>query len=166
MLIMEKKALTKRQNEIFEYIKNFIEENSYSPSIRELCKGLKMSSTASVYDQLKKLEDKGYIKKSKVKFRSIEIIDDNQVKLYYIKKSDNILTDIEKINKEIVLPNLFNIENNSILLEDESISYILNKNYKENDLVLVYIDNKLLEITYNKTTVNVLGKILYKIEKK
>jgi len=163
---MEKKALTKRQNDILEYIKKFINENGYSPSIRELCKGMNLSSTASVYDQLKKIEEKGYIKKSKVKFRSIEIIDDNQIKLYYIKISENILDDIKSLNKEITLPNLFNIENNSILLENINTSYIINKDYKENDLVLVYIDNKLLEVTCNKTTINILGKILYKIEKK
>ena len=163
---MEKKALTKRQNDILNYIKSFIKENGYSPSIRELCKGLSMSSTASVYDQLKKIEEKGYIKKSKVKFRSIEIIDEENTNIIYIKMSDNILDDIYKESKTITLPNLFKIGNNSFIIDNDEISYIISKSYKENDLVLVYIDNKLLEVKYSKTTVNVLGKILYKIEKK
>ena len=55
---MTKKNL---ENEVLKYISDFIEENSYSPTVREICKhfGFKSTSTAQYY--LKKLEEANLI---------------------------------------------------------------------------------------------------------
>ena len=44
---------------VLEFIEDFTNRNSYPPTVREMCEGLKMSSTATVVYHLRKLEDQG-----------------------------------------------------------------------------------------------------------
>jgi SOS-response transcriptional repressor LexA len=53
--------LTQRQNLAFVYIRDYIERNGYSPTIREIATGAQLSSTSSVAYVLTALQDKGYI---------------------------------------------------------------------------------------------------------
>ena len=68
------KTLTEKQEFIFDCIKDFIKENEYSPSIRELCEIANLKSPASVFSHLVKLRDKGYITYVDGKNRTIRII--------------------------------------------------------------------------------------------
>ena len=63
------KKLTPKQNEILVFIENFLEDNGYPPSVREIGKAVKLSSSSSVYAQLNNLEAKGYIQKDAVTSR-------------------------------------------------------------------------------------------------
>ena len=65
--------LTKRQKQIFDYIKKFIMENEYAPSLEEIRKHFELSSRSTVYQHIKALKDKGYLNKIDYKARSIEI---------------------------------------------------------------------------------------------
>lgn len=53
--------MTKRQREIYEYIKTFISEHRYSPTIREITKGLGLKSSSTVHGHLESMRKKGYI---------------------------------------------------------------------------------------------------------
>jgi repressor LexA len=68
--------LTRRQREVFDYIKKFINEKNYSPSLDELAKGLDLSSLATVHKHLSNLAEKGVIKRHWNKGRGIEIVSD------------------------------------------------------------------------------------------
>lgn len=68
--------INKRQEKVFEYIKQYIEINSFPPSVRDICKGVNIKSTSTAYGDLKKLESEGYIKTNSSKSRSIEIVKD------------------------------------------------------------------------------------------
>ncbi|CUS76708.1 repressor LexA [Candidatus Kryptonium thompsonii] len=70
-----KEALTKRQNQIFEFIKKYTIENHKPPTIREICKKFNFKSTNSAYSVLKALERKGYIQRTNLKARNININD-------------------------------------------------------------------------------------------
>ena len=72
---MEK--ITPKQSEILEYIKNNILKRGYSPAVRDICKAVGLSSPSSVQNHLNVLEEKGYIRKSPLHSRTIEIMDDN-----------------------------------------------------------------------------------------
>ncbi|MDO5569184.1 MAG: transcriptional repressor LexA [bacterium] len=73
-----KEALTKKQEIVYNYIKDYIKQHHYPPSIRDICKGVDLSSTATVHVHLSHLIEKGYIKKSDFKNRTLElVIDDN-----------------------------------------------------------------------------------------
>ncbi len=72
---MEK--LTKRQQIIFDFIKQEIKTKGIPPSIREIGDVAGLSSTSSVHLNLKNLEKKGYISRSKAKTRHIEVLESN-----------------------------------------------------------------------------------------
>ncbi|MBI5154550.1 transcriptional repressor LexA [Candidatus Poribacteria bacterium] len=65
--------LTRRQREVFEFIKTFIEQNSYSPSLDEIAKGMDLSSLATVHKHLANLAEKGLIRRHWNRGRGIEI---------------------------------------------------------------------------------------------
>ena len=69
-----KKELTPRQKQILRYITKQIEKNGYSPSVREIGKAVGLSSTATVHNYLKQLEELKYIKKENQKGRTLRIL--------------------------------------------------------------------------------------------
>lgn len=58
---------------VLEFIEEFTNRNSYPPTVREMCEGLKMSSTATVVYHLRKLEDQGKLSRHNKHSRAIEI---------------------------------------------------------------------------------------------
>lgn len=79
--------LTKRQEEIMNYIKKFIVDHGYPPTIREIGKALDLSSPATIHAHLKNLEKKGLIKKDDQKNRSLELLVENE----YAIKDEKII---------------------------------------------------------------------------
>lgn len=70
--------LTKKQEETLIYIKKYMVAHGYPPSVREICAGMNLSSPATVHTHLKELEGKGFIRKQNAKFRTIELLVDNE----------------------------------------------------------------------------------------
>lgn len=69
--------ISKKQQEILDYIKNEILNRGFSPAVREICEAVNLKSTSSVHSHLEALEKNGYIRRDATKPRAIEIIDDN-----------------------------------------------------------------------------------------
>ena len=55
------RGLTDAQNELLEWIKNYISEFNHSPSIRQMMSAMGLKSPAPIQSRLKHLQDKGYI---------------------------------------------------------------------------------------------------------
>ena len=70
--------LTRKQEEVLVFIKKYIVKHGYPPSVREICAGLDLKSPATVHVHLNQLQMRGAINKTKSKFRTIEIIGDNE----------------------------------------------------------------------------------------
>jgi len=68
------KTLTKKQNEVFEYIRRTIASEKRPPTIREICAKFKMKSTKGADNYLVALERKGYIKRDRNRSRGIKIL--------------------------------------------------------------------------------------------
>ena len=68
------KELTTRQKQILRYITKEIQNNGYSPSVREIGRAVGLSSTATVHCYLKKLEELGYIRKENQKGRTLRVL--------------------------------------------------------------------------------------------
>lgn len=66
-------SLTKRQKEILDFIRNFIEENGYAPSFREIAYYFELSSVSTVAEYISILEEKGYLTKEAMEARSIQL---------------------------------------------------------------------------------------------
>lgn len=71
---MERKKLTKRQSQIYDFICSEVAEKGYPPSVREIANAVGLSSPSTVHTHLQVLEDKGYIKRDLSKPRALEII--------------------------------------------------------------------------------------------
>ena len=71
-------GLTKRQNEILTYIKEYIVSHGFPPTVREIGKALDVSSPATIHAHLANLQRKGVIKKDGSKNRAIELLVDNE----------------------------------------------------------------------------------------
>jgi len=65
--------LTKKQSGIYNYIKTFIEENSYAPSYREVASELGFTSVATVAEYINVLQLKGYLTKEDGNARSLQL---------------------------------------------------------------------------------------------
>jgi repressor LexA len=65
-------SLTDRQKQIYDFLAVSVREKGYAPSIPEIGKRFKITSTRGVFDHLKALEKKGYIKR--VGTRAIDIV--------------------------------------------------------------------------------------------
>lgn len=74
-------SLTEKQEKVYLFIVDFIDNKGYPPSVREICIGMGFSSTATVHSYLNILEKKGYIDKGGSKNRSISIVNRQPVEL-------------------------------------------------------------------------------------
>lgn len=77
---MEQEKLTTKQQRIYEFLTDFSRRNGYAPSVREICEGLELNSTSTVFGHLETLEKKGYIRRGTGKNRAIEIISDKDLR--------------------------------------------------------------------------------------
>ena len=75
---MAQGKISKKQEEILEYIKAQILERGFPPAVREICEAVHLKSTSSVHSHLETLEKNGYIRRDPTKPRAIEILDDTE----------------------------------------------------------------------------------------
>ena len=66
---------TDKRERILEYIIQFTRENGYSPSVREICEGVGLASTATVHYHLNALRQEGSINMDGKKNRTISLPD-------------------------------------------------------------------------------------------
>jgi repressor LexA len=66
--------VTKRQKEILDFITGFIQQHGYAPSLQEIGSRFGLSSLATVHKHLSRLEEKGLIRRSYNRGRSIELV--------------------------------------------------------------------------------------------
>ncbi len=81
------KPLTGKQKQVLDYIKKYVAEHGFPPSTREIGAALGLSSSATVHVHLQKLINAGAIKKTGSKFRTIELLVDNE----YASASEDIV---------------------------------------------------------------------------
>ena len=68
--------LTSAQNELYEWIKNYMRDFQHSPSIRQMMEAMGLKSPAPIQSRLKHLQDKGYISWQEGKARTLQLIDE------------------------------------------------------------------------------------------
>ena len=142
-----RESLTNRQKETLQFIKQFIAKYGYSPSVREICKGLNLNSPATVFAHIKKLEEKKYVKQEKDKFRTLEVLVDNE----YLNNDDSIVkvpllgkvaagNPIEAIsnpNEFTDLPAFMIPKNEEVFTLEVSGNSMINVGIYDNDILIV-----------------------------
>ena len=68
-------ALTRRQREIYDFIRSFVAEKGYSPSLEEIGAEFGLSSVATVHKHVHHLVEKGFLRKSWNRSRSVEPVE-------------------------------------------------------------------------------------------
>ena len=71
---MIKQPLTKKQRQTLEFLIKFYNTKLYFPTHQELSKHFDIKLGGSTFDRLRRLEEKGYIKRKKGRARFISII--------------------------------------------------------------------------------------------
>lgn len=66
-------SLTPRQREILEYIRHFLLERGYAPSIPEIGRAFSLTSTATIHKHLRALEERGAIRRARGRQRFLEL---------------------------------------------------------------------------------------------
>ena len=71
--------LTKKQKELYDYLKNYISSNEISPSFEEMKSAVNLKSKSGIHRLITSLEERGFIKRLKHKARAMEIINKEYV---------------------------------------------------------------------------------------
>jgi repressor LexA len=67
--------LTKRQQEIFDFIKRYSAKNGYPPTVRDIGKAVGLASSSTVHAHLANLEKLGLLRRDPTKPRAMELLD-------------------------------------------------------------------------------------------
>ncbi|MDA0179523.1 transcriptional repressor LexA [Solirubrobacter phytolaccae] len=89
------KDLTKRQQEIFDFIKRYSASHGYPPTVRDIGKAVGLASSSTVHAHLANLEKVGLLRRDPSKPRAIELLD----------KAGSAATSALDAVKSAVLPN-------------------------------------------------------------
>jgi repressor LexA len=66
--------LTKRQREIFEFIKRYSSQHGYPPTVRDIGKAIGLTSSSTVHAHLANLEKLGLLRRDPTKPRALELL--------------------------------------------------------------------------------------------
>lgn len=180
---------TERQKAVLRYIYDYISDQGYPPTVREIGLGVNLSSSSTVHGHLKHLSEKGFLEKDKTKPRAIGITAKGistlglaplLTKMPIIAQ---ITSDHADLSKEEVLnycpiPNqyhayadlfMFQIPHNNLkefgILKGDSLIIQKQNITAENDLIIAVDENQ--QITYQAYTKEdfsrdliILGKII------
>ena len=73
--------LTKRQQEIFDFIKRYSSSHGYPPTVRDIGKAIGLTSSSTVHAHLANLEKLGLLRRDPTRPRAIEILVDKAKKV-------------------------------------------------------------------------------------
>ena len=68
--------LTQRQQEIFDFVKRYVGEHGYPPTVRDIGKEIGLTSSSTVHAHLANLEKLGLLRRDPTKPRAIEVLKD------------------------------------------------------------------------------------------
>jgi repressor LexA len=75
-MVTGRRPLTRRQREVLDFLRDFVADNGYSPSLEEIGGHFGLSSVATVHKHVQHLADKGYLRKAWNRSRSLEPVEE------------------------------------------------------------------------------------------
>ncbi|MBD3107373.1 transcriptional repressor LexA [Bacillus sp. AGMB 02131] len=107
--------LSKRQQDILDFIKQEVKQKGYPPSVREIGLAVGLASSSTVHGHLERLETKGFIRRDPTKPRAIEILESEEEMMIPKSKVVNVplvgkvtaghpITAIENVEEYFPLP--------------------------------------------------------------
>jgi repressor LexA len=149
--------LTRRQTQILNFIKEFVKNNEYAPSYREIAKSLNLSSVATVAEYINVLEQKGYLTRQNSCARALQLTpawDERTFEIPLIgriaagKPIEAIRTnETIEIPRDMVGPNVFALQVTGDSMKDDGIfdgDYVIiekTNNPRNGDIVVALVDD-------------------------
>ena len=75
--VYTEEMLSERQRSILDFVRDFIQKKGYPPAVREIGAAVGLSSSASVHNHLRKLEEMGFLMRDSAKPRALELLSEN-----------------------------------------------------------------------------------------
>ena len=160
-------TIRSKQLVVLDFIKQFIAEHGFSPTIREISEGLGLNSHSGIQEHLHKLSLAGLITMNKNKSRTIELLVENE----YIKKEEIVSIEIyPSLNDKVEYIKVpeFLIENNKvkdlIAYQKNNSIFIINKIQNEIDKPsLTHLENEFF--IEEKPEHTIVGNIVCELKK-
>lgn len=138
------KKIDEKINKVYNFTVDFINENGFPPSVREICSKLSIKSTATVYTYLEKLKSKGLLEKSPLKKRAITITQQppkfKSVPLIGTIRAGSPIFAVENLDGYYPLPDELNTGGVEFALKVQGDSMI-NAGIFNNDIIIVHQQN-------------------------
>lgn len=137
-------TISQKQTDIYNFLKAYIEDKSYPPSVREICVAVGLKSTSTVHSHLKTLERKGYINRDKTKPRALEIVEFSERKkelidipiIGKVTAGEPILA-IENIEDTFSLPINYIKHNKDLFILKVSGTSMIDAGIQDGDLAII-----------------------------
>ncbi|MEC2077176.1 transcriptional repressor LexA [Metabacillus fastidiosus] len=140
--------LSKRQQDILNFIKDEVQKKGYPPSVREIGEAVGLASSSTVHGHLARLETKGLIRRDPTKPRAIEILDDSENTDIPKTKVINVpiigkvtaglpITAIENVEEFFPLPDRFAATDDQIFMLEVVGDSMIEAGIHDRDMVIV-----------------------------
>lgn len=139
--------LSKRQQDILNFIKLEVQKKGYPPSVREIGEAVGLASSSTVHGHLARLESKGLIRRDPTKPRAIEILEEETS---YIPRSNVInvpiigkvtagspITAIENVEEYFPLPDTFAAADDQVFMLEIMGDSMIEAGILDGDMVIV-----------------------------
>ena len=115
---MSNNDLTAAQNELLEWIKDYIKTFYHSPSIRQMMSGMGLKSPAPIQSRLKHLQEKGYISWQEGKARTLQLIDEisNSIPILGSVAAGGLIETFADVSQSIDFSNILFYQKNRIVM--------------------------------------------------
>lgn len=138
------KKLDSKILSVYEFAVDYVRENGFPPSVREICAKLNIKSTATAYSYLEKLKSRGYLEKSPQKKRAFTLVnrpeDFKRVPLLGTIRAGEPIYAVENLEGYYPLPKEFDTGGDEFALKVTGNSMI-NAGIFENDIIIVNRQN-------------------------
>ncbi|MBQ8427291.1 MAG: transcriptional repressor LexA [Clostridia bacterium] len=133
------KKIDEKLNQVYKFTVDFIHDNGFPPSMREICAKLNIKSTATAHSYIEKLKSKGLLDKPPQKKRALSLSynsDFKKIPLIGTIRAGSPIFAVENLEGYYPLPEEFNTNGNEFALKVQGDSMIKAGIY-ENDVIIV-----------------------------
>lgn len=133
------KNIDEKIQQVYDFTVNYVNENGFPPSVREICAKLKIKSTATAYSYIERLKEKGLINKAPSKKRALTLSKNRfskSVPLLGVVRAGSPVFAVENLEGYVPLPDEFDDGSDFFALNVQGDSMI-NAGIYDGDIIIV-----------------------------
>ena len=138
------KKIDDKLKRVYEFTLDYINDNGFPPSVREICSKLDIKSTATAYSYIEKLRSKGLLEKAPLKKRALSVSQKNagfkSIPLVGTVRAGEPIFAIENLEGYFPIPNDLNSSGENFALRVNGDSMI-NAGIFDKDIIIVNRQN-------------------------